>query len=132
MADVVHWPEWTPTVSRLKMLTAGPLQVGSRARIHQPGLPPAYWRVTDLTQGQSFTWVSVVPGVRVTARHAIEPIADGALVTLSICYEGFFGKWLARWIGEVNERYLALEAEGLKARCTAEAIRSYSKYHEAH
>jgi len=132
MADVEHWPEWTPSVSRIRLRTPGPLEVGSRARIHQPRLLPAYWRVTELTPGFFFTWVSVAPGVRVTARHSVKPTATGGLVTLSIRYEGIFGSWLARWVGDLNQRYLALEAGGLKSHCAALAATPYSEYHEAH
>ena len=126
MTDVERWPEWTPSVSRVKRLSAGPLRVGSRARIHQPKLPPARWRVTELNPGAGFTWVSVAPGVRVVAGHYIEPCADGCRVTLSIRYEGLLGRWLARWTRDLNERYLALEANGLKTRCVALAAEPFS------
>ena len=130
MADVERWPDMDIEVSSLKLLTGGQLAVGSRARIHQPRLPRANWRVTQLRPGHSFTWVSVAPGVRVTARHSVAATVGGACVTLSICYEGIFGGWLARWTGDLNERYLALEAEGLKRRCTEMATKP--EYHEAH
>ncbi len=109
LTNVEHWPEWTPSVSHLKLLTPGLLRPGSRARIHQPKLPPATWRVTELTPGRSFTWVSVAPGVRVTARHSADATATGCRVTLSISYGGMFGAWLARWTRDLNERYLASE-----------------------
>ncbi len=118
MADVERWPEWTASISRVKRLSPGPLRVGSRTRIHQPRLPPAWWRVTEFVCGDHFTWISIAPGVRVTARHAVESVASGSRVTLSICYEGWFGWLLARWTGGLNDRYLAMEANGLKARCT--------------
>lgn len=124
MADVERWPEWTASISRVKVLSSGPLQVGGRFRIHQPGLPPALWRVTDLNPGVSFTWVSTVPGVYVTAQHKVESIARGTRVTLSICYEGLLGPLLAWWIGDLNERYLAMEATGLKARCAGAVVRT--------
>jgi hypothetical protein len=117
MADVEKWPEWTVSVTRVKLLTPGPLGVGSRARIQQPKLPPAFWRVTELIPDSHFTWVSRAPGVLVTARHAVEAIASGSRVTLSIRYEGLFGPLLARWTHDVNARYLAMEATGLKSRC---------------
>src|SRR5262245_47754416 len=116
MSDVERWPEWTASISRVKSLSRGPLQAGSRFRVHQPKLPPAFWRVTGLNPGSDFTWVSVAPGLRVTARHAVEPTNAGCRATLSIRYEGWFGAWLARWVGGLNEQYLALEANGLKAR----------------
>lgn len=123
MVDVERWPDWTASIARVKLLTPGPLAVGSRARIHQPKLPPAVWRVTELNPGASFTWVSRAPGVRVTARHAVEAIPTGARATLSIRYEGLLGGWLARWVGDLNARYLALEADGLRNHCAALAAK---------
>jgi uncharacterized membrane protein len=117
IADVEHWPKWTVTVSRVKLLTPGPLQIGSRVRIHQPKLPAANWRVTELSSGRAFTLVSFAPGVRVAAQHSLEATATGCRVTLSISYEGVFGPWLARWTRTLNERYLAMEANGLKEYC---------------
>ena len=127
MADVERWPEWTASISRVKRLSPGPLQVGSRVRIDQPKLPRAFWRVTELRPGASFTWVSRAPGVRVTARHTAETIAIGTRVILSIHYEGLLGALVARWTGDLNERYLALEADGLKSRCTGFAAKPGSQ-----
>jgi len=117
MADVERWPEWTPSVRRVKLLTPGPMRVGSRARIRQPGLPPACWRVTELEADRGFTWVSTMPGLRVTGKHWIEAMNDGCRVTLSIQYGGLLGPLLASCTTHVNDRYLAMEASGLKARC---------------
>lgn len=117
MTDVERWPEWTASVSHVVLLAPGPLQAGSRVRIHQPKLPAACWRVTDMEPGVEFTWVSTAPGLKVTARHIVEAIAGGSRVTLAIRYEGLFGPWLAWWTHQLNERYLRMEADGLKARC---------------
>jgi hypothetical protein len=118
LVDVERWPEWTESISHVKKLPPGPLQIGTRVRIHQPKLPPAFWQVTDLNPGAGFTWVSRAPGVRVTARHLVEVIPLGARVALCIQYEGLLGQLLARWTGELNNRYLAMEASGLKTRCS--------------
>lgn len=117
MADVERWPEWTPSVRRVKLLTPGPLRVGSRARIHQPGFPPAWWRVTELEANSGFTWVSAVPGLRVAGKHWIEAMSHGCRVTLSIHYGGLLGPLLAKGTTHVNDRYLTMEANGLKAWC---------------
>lgn len=115
MINVEHWADWTPSITRIKVLTTGPFGVGSRARVHQPQLPPAFWKVTELNPGRNFVWISTAPGVRVTANHAVEPIATGCRVALSIQYEGLFGPLLARWTRELNTRYLEMEATGLKS-----------------
>lgn len=116
MSDVERWHEWTPSIRKVVRLDSGPMGVGSRVRVHQPRLPVAFWQVTEWQPGRYFTWVSRNPGVRVTARHAIEPIAGGSRVTLSLQYEGIFGALLARVTRSITERYVDLEARGLKAR----------------
>ena len=119
MADVERWPEWTPTVTRVERLDRGPLAVGSRARIRQPRRPPAVWGVSALVEGRSFIWVTRSPGTRVVARHAVEPVAQGSRVTLSLSFSGLLGPLVARLTRRLNERYLALEAEGLRKRSMA-------------
>ena len=118
MTDVERWSEWTPTVTHIERLDQGPLAVGSRARIRQPKLPPAVWQVSDLLEGRSFTWVTQSPGVSVIAKHSVEPVGTGARATLSIRFSGLLGPLVARWTRRLNERYLALEAHGLRERST--------------
>jgi uncharacterized membrane protein len=119
MIDVEHWAEWTPSVTSVKRLDAGPLAIGSRARILQPSLRPAVWRVTDIQVGRMFTWVSGGSLLRVTGRHIVESVERGSRVTLSVQFEGFFGWLAARVFRKLNERYLDMEATGLKRRCEA-------------
>ena len=119
MADVMHWAEWTPSITRIVTLTPGSVGVGSRVRIHQPGLPPAFWRVTEWIPGQSFTWVSRIPGIRVSARHEVTAATHGCRVTLSLDYEGFLGGFLACLTHRFNAINLQLEANGLKKHCEA-------------
>jgi uncharacterized protein YndB with AHSA1/START domain len=116
MADVERWPEWTRSVTRIQRLDHGPLAVGSRARIRQPRLPPAVWEVSELVEGRSFTWVTRSPGVRVMAKHAVEPVAGGARATLSLRFSGPLGALVARVTRRLNEHYLELEAKGLSER----------------
>jgi uncharacterized membrane protein len=121
MSDIERWPEWTPTVTSVERLDPGPLSIGSRARIRQPKLPPADWRITMLDQTKrTFTWITGGPGVRVTARHSVEPAAGQgrSRATLSIHFEGLFGPLVARVTRSLNERYLQLEADGLTKAAT--------------
>jgi uncharacterized protein YndB with AHSA1/START domain len=116
MSDVEGWPEWTPNVTRVERLDGGPLVVGSRTRIRQPKLLPAIWQVTELRDGRSFTWITRSPGVRVTARHGVEPAPGGTRATLSLWFSGPLATLVAWVTRGLNQRYLALEAKGLDAR----------------
>ena len=121
MRDIERWPEWTSTVTSIVRLDRGPLAVGSRARIRQPKLPPALWKVTELDErGRSFTWVNRGPGIRVAARHWVEPSGSGSRATLSIEFSKLLGPLIARLTRGLNERYLAIEAKGLKERSEKE------------
>ena len=115
MSDTDRWHEWTPSVTSIKRLDDGAFKVGSRALIRQPKFPPATWKITAIDQN-SFTWENRAPGIRVIAHHSAVPIASGTRATLSLRYEGFLAKWLARLTWNITNRYLAMEAFGLKAR----------------
>ncbi len=115
MADTDRWHEWTPSVTSIKRLDGGEFVVGSRAVIRQPKFPPALWTITAIDD-RSFTWESRAPGVRVIAHHFAEPTATGARATLSLRYEGLLAALLARLTANITNRYLKMEAEGLKAR----------------
>ncbi len=119
MTDIERWPEWTASVTRIEKLDPGLLRVGSRARITQPKLRPSVWQVIAIDEGRGFTWVTRAPGVLVTAHHFIEPTSAGCRVTLSIDYSGLLGALVARLTRTLNDRYLALEAKGLKERSEA-------------
>ena len=65
--------------------------------------------------------MSASPGARVTASHRIEPHAGGSRATLAITFAGPIARlvgWLSR---SLTERYLHLEAAGLKARSEEQA-----------
>ena len=57
-----------------------------------------------------------MPGVRVIGRHVIEPIQQGSRVTLSIQFEGLFARIADRVFRKLNERYVGMEANGLKQK----------------
>jgi hypothetical protein len=116
MTEVERWPEWTASVTSIKRLNRGPFDVGSKVVIRQPKFPPALWVVTDIQSNRSFTWKSGAPGIYVFAHHSIEPTATGCRVTLSLRYNGMLGGLLGRMTAGITNRYLAMEAAGLKQR----------------
>jgi hypothetical protein len=120
LIDVERWPEWTASVRRARRLDVGPFVVGSRARLEQPKLPPAVWRVTELVAPRSFIWVSGAPGLTTEAVHRLDlNERGGTTVTLGISQRGPLGRLMARFIGGLTERYVNMEAEGLKRRAEA-------------
>jgi hypothetical protein len=121
ICDPARWNEWTPSITSVTYLDGG-FAVGRRATVRQPKLPPALWKVTVL-EPRGFTWVSSAPGVRVIANHWAEPLANGSRATLSLEYSGLFGGLIARLYHGITERYLAMEANGLKARSENPAYR---------
>jgi uncharacterized membrane protein len=119
MADVERWHEWTASVRSVRLLDKGPLRVGSRALIRQPKFPPAVWKVTALDEGRSFTWKTGVPGVRVYGHHSVTASGTGSCAVLALRYEGPVARLLGRITRDITERYLNLEAGGLKKRSEA-------------
>ena len=117
LTDVEQWPEWTETVTSVKRRDEGPLRPGSRATINQPKIPETEYIVTQLDPGRAFTWVANGPGVTTTARHDVEVLPDGrSRVTLAVEQAGPLGAVLGRIYRRLTDRYLSVEAEGIKAR----------------
>jgi len=115
-SDIERWSEWTASVSKIDKLAAGPPAVGLRARVQQPKLPTTIWCVTQVQENRGFTWVSTSPGACVTGVHTIEPRSNGSRAIMTLDFAGpialLFG-WFSR---SLTQRYLHLEANGLKAR----------------
>ena len=116
MSDIDRWHEWTPSITSVTRIGGGPFAVGSRALIRQPRFPPAVWKVTSIEPGRSFTWVSVAPGLRVVGNHQVEPANAGSRATLSLELGGIFGGLFGGMTRDITERYIAYEANGLRAR----------------
>ncbi len=117
MCDVEHWHEWTASISRVEIRRGGPLRIGSRVVIKQPKFQPATWNVTSLMPGNRFACVSGGPGVLVTAHHEIVGDADACKVTLRQQFTDMLSGLFAGLTADINERYWAMEAEGLRTRC---------------
>jgi hypothetical protein len=109
-------PEWTDSVSSVRPLDAGPLAVGSRVEISQPRIPTGTYTVTALEPGSAFTWEQRQPGSTVCAHHECAPLPDGGTrVELRVVMSGAVGGVVGRLYRKLTERYLAMEAAGLKA-----------------
>ena len=115
--DVQRWPEWTPTIEELAPVDGEPFQVGFKARIKQPGLPPTIWEVTALEPGKSFSWEAKVRGIRMVATHRLIPVDDGTENVLTIEATGLLAILLGPLIRSALNHALQNENQGLKAFC---------------
>lgn len=126
MTDIDHWHEWTDSVSSIKRLNNGPFAVGTLLLMKQPKFPPALWRITEIVAGKSFSWTSTAPGMKVLASHRIEPTIIGSRASLTLDYDGIIGGVFARMTSGITERYIAIEAAGLKKRSEG-AVRTLAR-----
>jgi uncharacterized protein YndB with AHSA1/START domain len=116
LIDVERWPEWTPSVTRVEKLDAGPMRPGQRVRIEQPKLPKLTWRVTDVSLERSFTWATESPGLRTVGGHEIVESAAGRQIRLTVDQRGVLAPLVRLLTGRRTRRYMEQEAQGLKRR----------------
>ena len=117
LMDIESWPSLTESMTSVQRLDGGPLQVGSRVRIQQPKLPPATWTVTELVRGDRFVWTARGPGFVSTAYHEVTASgADQTRLRLAVEQSGPLGGLVGRLGGKLTDRYIALEAAGIKRR----------------
>jgi len=119
--DVDRWPEWTPTMQSVRRVDDGPFDVGSSARIKQPGMPETTWTVTELVRGRRFTWSARTRGIHMRATHELAPDGAGTRNTLRVEMSGLLAAMLAPLLRGAVRRALRQENEGLKARCERSA-----------
>src|SRR6476661_4989638 len=113
--DVERWPTWASSFTSIELLD-GPMRLGAKARIRQPGLPTVVWEVTKWEPGRSWTWTATGPGARTEASHVLTVSGRGTVAEQSIISSGPIGKMVAFLFRSLTRRYLAIEAAGLKQR----------------
>lgn len=96
--DVERWPELTPTMISVERLDGGPIELGSRARIKQPGMPSAVWTVTEFEPNQLFAWETKLGTITFRGGHRIETTGQGCRNTLSVDVSGL-GSSVLRAVG---------------------------------
>jgi uncharacterized membrane protein len=117
LTNVDEMPSWTDSMISVSLDPEGALGLGSQARILQPKLSETTWTVTELTPGESFTWVSRGAGLTTTASHLLQGRQGGVIVHLRVRFSGP-GSFAAGLVGgKLTQTYLQMEADGLKAVC---------------
>ena len=113
--DVERWPELTQSMRSVRRLDDGPIRVGSEAKVSQPRLPSARWRVTELEPDRRFTWETTAGGVTTVGDHRVEPDGAGSRITLTLSMRGPLSGVMGLLMGGVARRYAAMELEGFRA-----------------
>lgn len=111
--DLDRLPAITPTVDAIERLDLGPVVVGSRARLRQPGLPPRVWIVEVVDEPHRFAWATRLLGVRMVGIHELRALGeDRCELTLRVLLEGRGSGLLARLGGTSIARAVAAENRG--------------------
>ncbi|MDD7938271.1 SRPBCC family protein [Actinomycetospora lutea] len=119
LIDVERWPEWTPTMRRVKILDGAELVPGARVRIAQPRLPVLVWTVDEVRPGEAFSWVSGPSAGRTRATHELTVLPDGATrIALGLDQRGLSAVFGALTTG-LTRSYLRTEADSLRRRWSA-------------
>lgn len=115
--DVERWPEWTPTVTSVRLLGNPPLQLGSVALIKQPMQPESEWVVTEFAAPHRFVWETRRVGLRMKGSHDLETLPGGTQSTLAVEARGLLARLLWPLLRPAMKKAIATENRGLKARC---------------
>jgi uncharacterized protein YndB with AHSA1/START domain len=115
--DVERWPEWTPTVTSVRLLSAGVLGLGSVARIKQPLQPESEWVVSEFTPGRRFAWQTTRNGMTMVGTHDLSPEGRGTRNVLSVDASGPVAMLLWPVLRFAVRKALSDENHGLKRRC---------------
>lgn len=115
LSDIAAWPQRIETVDKVELLTPSPIAKGSRVKLAQPKLPEGTWEVTIWDAPSYFEWTQKSGGSTLVAGHRIDALGEGrARLTLTLDMRGFLTPIFGRIYKDLTNRYMNLEAEGMK------------------
>jgi uncharacterized membrane protein len=115
LSDIEAWPQRIETVESVELLTPAPFAAGSRVRLKQPKLPEGVWDITVWDAPAYFEWTQKTGGTTSVAGHRVEALGAGrARLTLTLDMRGLLIPVIALFYKGLTNRYMALEAEGMK------------------
>src|SRR5688572_17906772 len=115
LSDIEAWPQRIETVDTVELLTPAPIAKGSRVRLKQPKLPEGTWDVTVWDAPSYFEWTQKEGGATIVGGHRVEALGeDRTRLTLTIDMRGLLIPIIGRFYRGLTNRYLTLEAEGMK------------------
>jgi hypothetical protein len=109
------WPQRIETVDIVELLTPASIAKGSRVRLKQPKLPEGTRDITVRDAPSFFVWTQKTGGITSVAGHRVEALRDDrARLTLTLDMRGILVPVIALFYKGLTNRYMNLEAEGMK------------------
>jgi uncharacterized protein YndB with AHSA1/START domain len=119
LGDLDRWDRMLPTIDAIARVgDGGPVAVGTRFRVRQPGLVPAVYRVTEWRPNAGFTWEARTAGVRTVATHDLRPDGTGTELRLSIAWTGPGARLVRALVTRKASVFLTSEADAFAALAT--------------
>ena len=120
LSAIEAWPQRIETVDTVELLTPPPITRGSRLRLKQPKLPEGTWDVTVWDAPSYFEWTQKMTGATSVAGHRVDALGeDRSRLTLTLDMRGFFIAIIGAFYRDLTNRYMNLEAEGMKRAAEA-------------
>jgi uncharacterized membrane protein len=120
LSDIEAWPNVVETVETVQLLTPAPITTGSRVRLKQPKLPEGTFDVTTWDAPSYFEWAQKQNGATSVAGHRVEALGEGrSRLTLTLEMRGVLIAIVGRFYKDLTNRYMTLEAEGMKRAAEA-------------
>ena len=115
LSAIEAWPQRIETVEDVELVTPAPITRGSRVRLKQPELPEGTWDITVWDAPSYFEWTQKTAGITSVAGHRVEAQGEGrSRLTLTLDMRGFLIPIIALFYKKLTNRYMNLEAEGMK------------------
>ena len=115
--DIEKWNLWTKSIKQVSYLENTHFKVGGKAKVIQPKLSPAVWKITEIKVDKSFTWETKILGVTVIGEHILERSSGGTIAKSLLTYKGFLARILSAISRKLTIQYMIMEMEGLKNEC---------------
>ena len=115
LSNLEEWPRRIETVETVELLTPPPIAIGSRVRLKQPRLGEAIYEVTAWDAPSFFEYRQQSSGVTIVAGHRVEALQEGrSRLTLTLEMGGLVGSIVAPLYKGLTNRYMTIEAQGMK------------------
>ena len=124
LADIENWNLWTSSIKKIVIINDTEFNKGTKVKVVQPKLLPAVWEITEIEKDKYFTMEKRYVGLKMIAKHILEPKNSSTSVELVLTYEGVFAKLFYSLTSSLTSQYLTMEINGLKNKCEKVSLMS--------